>query len=296
MLTRNFCLLVLSLAVFSSCGSDSTKNEVAGTDTTTTAPAKSKEMQKAQQILYALPSPAEAAALMKSSGATFDLAVLNPTGNVSKYGSNESKALNLGVYGTDLIYANIFEQTQESSEYFKCANTLATALGINDVFGEATYKRVKANMQNRDSLMAIIAEASLDADSYFKENERPAASALVAVGGWIEGLYIATTIAGKTKSEAIIQRVAEQKNCLNNLIGLVESFGSEKELTGVSSDLKEIKVLFDVLEVKKTTPAKTTSSSTEAPTVGVSRHIAISPEQLKALAEKVGTIRNKITQ
>jgi hypothetical protein len=296
MLNRTSCFLILAAAVLSSCGSDSTKNEVATADTSTASPIKSKELQKAQQILYTLPSPAEAAALMKNSGASFDLSVLNPTGNVSKYGSNERKALNLGVYGTDLIYANIFEQTQESSEYFKCANTLATALGINDIFGEATYNRVKKNMQNRDSLMSIIAEASLDADSYFKENERPAASALVAVGGWIEGLYIATSIAGKTKSDAIVQRVAEQKNSLNNLVGLVESFGSEKELVSILSDLKEIKALFDVLDVKKTAPAKAASSGTEAPTIGISRHVNITPEQLKAISEKVATIRNKITQ
>ncbi len=291
MVNKSIVILIIAV-ILTSCGSDTNKNEAAAIDTTSSS-ANSKELMKAQQILYTLPSPVEAAALMKLSGATFDLSTLNPTANVSKYTSNESKSLNLGVYGTDLVYANIFEQTQESADYFKCANTLATALGINNAFGENTFQRVKANMQNRDSLMAIIAEASLEADAYFKENERPAASALVAVGGWIEGLYIATTIANKTKNGEIIQRVAEQKNSINNLIGLVESFGSEKGLSPVLGDLKEIKLLFDALEVKKGTTSKPVGND-RTPTIGVSKHIEMTPEQLKAISEKVGSIRNKI--
>jgi hypothetical protein len=293
MINKSTFVFCIALALFSSCGSDTGKNEMGTGDTASNSPANSKELAKAQQILYALPSPTEAAALIKSSGATFELSTLNPITNVSKYVSNESKAINLGVYGTDLVYANVFEQTQESAEYFKCANTLATSLGISSVFGEATYNRVKKNMQNQDSLMAIIADASLDADAYFKENERPTASALVAVGGWIEGLYIATTIAGKTKNASVIQRVAEQKSSLNNLIGLVESFGSEKELSSALNDLKEIKPLFDVLETKKTVAAKSAGTN-EIPTIGVGKHIGITPEQLKAIAEKVGAVRNKI--
>jgi hypothetical protein len=263
MINKSTFVFCIALALFSSCGSDTGKNEMGTGDTASNSPANSKELAKAQQILYALPSPTEAAALIKSSGATFELSTLNPITNVSKYVSNESKAINLGVYGTDLVYANVFEQTQESAEYFKCANTLATSLGISSVFGEATYNRVKKNMQNQDSLMAIIADASLDADAYFKENERPTASALVAVGGWIEGLYIATTIAGKTKNASAL------------------------------NDLKEIKPLFDVLETKKTVAAKSAGTN-EIPTIGVGKHIGITPEQLKAIAEKVGAVRNKI--
>ena len=293
MLQKSIITLAITSVVLASCGSDSNKSETTTADTSAVAPTSSKELMKAKQILYTLPSPVEAAALMKISGASFDRSYLNPTSNVSKYASNESKSLNLGVYGTDLIYANIFEQSQESADYFKCANTLSTALGINDAFGESTYKRIKANMDNRDSVLAIIAEASLNADSYFKENERPAASALVAAGGWIEGLYISTRIASKTKSKEIIQRVAEQKNSINNLIALVESFGSEKELTAVLSDLKEIQSVFDVLQIKKDKPAANKNAN-GAPTVGVSKHIEISDEQLKAICDKVELIRNKI--
>lgn len=292
MFKKNIFALALAALVLSSCGTDNGKTE--GTvDTISTNTATSAELSNAQQILYALPSPVEAASLMRMSGATFDKSHLNPVKNVSKYVSNESKSLNLGIYGTDLIYASIFEQTQESAEYFKCANTLASSLGISDAFGEATFKRLKSNMNNRDSLLSIVAEASLSADSYFKENERPAASAMVAAGGWIEGLYIATRIANATKNPEILQRVAEQKNSIQSLIGLVESFGSEKELTSVLSDLKEIKTQFDALQVTKEAAPKVEKAS-EVPTIGVHKKITMTSEQMKAISDKVESIRNKI--
>lgn len=294
MLQKNIFTVAIASILLFSCSSDNGKNDAASSDTASTN-ANSQELANAQQILYTLPSPVEAAALMKMSGATFDKNHLNPTSNVSKYVSNDSKALNLGIYGTDLIYASIFEQTQESAEYFKCANTLSTSLGISGAFGETTFKRLKANINNRDSLLSIVAESSLDADSYFKENERPAASAMVAAGGWIEGLYIATRIANATKHQEVIQRVAEQKNSINNLIALVSSFGSEQGLTPVLNDLKEIKSLFDVLEVTREQASKVDPTST-VPTIGVKKKITITAEQLKAISNKVEMIRNKITQ
>jgi len=287
-------VIAAALPLLFSCGSSSEKNDSTSMDSATTTMANSKKLANTQQILYTLPSPVEAAALMKMSGAKFDKTYLNPTNNVSHYVSSDSKALNLGVYGTDLIYASIFEQTQETSEYFKCANTLSTSLGISGAFGEATFKRLKSNLTNKDSLLMIVAEASLDADAYFKENERPAASAMVAAGGWIEGLYIATRIANSTQNQEIIQRVAEQKNSIGNLIKLVESFDQEQGLTPVIADLKEIQVLFDKLEVKKGPSAK--SEPGEVPTIGVSKKITMNAEQLTAITNKVESIRNKITK
>lgn len=292
MRNKNIFILFISVALLSACGSENGQSEATSLDTAITSNASS-DLANTQEILYALPSPVEAAALMKMSGATFDKAFLNPTNNVSKYVSNQSKSLNLGVYGTDLIYSSIFEQTQETGEYFKCANTLASSLGINDAFGEAVYKRLKSNMNNRDSLMSIVAEASLNADAYFKENERPTASALVAAGGWIEGLYIATRVANKTKSPEIFQRVADQKNSIKHLIKLIESFGPEQELVSVLMDLKEISAQFDVLVVTK--EAATKSESTDGvPTIGVKKKVTITEEQMKAIADKAEMVRNKI--
>lgn len=296
MMLKNTLVPALAIAVLSSCGSDTEKSETSAIDTATVnTTTSSKELSNAQQILYALPSPVEAAALMKMSGATFDKNYLNPTNNVSKYSSSTSKALNLGVYGTDLIYSNLFEQAQESADYFKCANTLASSLGISDAFGEKTFNRLKANTGNRDSLLTIVAEASLDADAYFKENERPSASALVAAGGWLEGLFIATRIANKTKNEEIIQRVAEQKYSIGNLVSLVQSYGTEQDLAPVLNDLKEIKALFDALEVKKGEDSKPKKSG-DIPTIGVNKKIMMNAEQLKAITAKAEAVRNKIIQ
>ena len=283
------CFLI-ALILFTACGNEQ-KNDTSVTPQDTSNLNTANETPKiadAKKILYSLPSPLEAATLLKMAGATFDKSSLNLPSNASKYVTNDSKALNLGIYGTDLIFANIFDQTQESTDYLKACNTLASALGIDAAFGEDTYKRLKANVGNRDSMFFILSDASLIADAYFKENERPTASGLSAAGAWIEGLYIATRVVNKTKNEEIIERVVDQKHSLNDLIAILESYGSEKDVAPVLNDLKEMKELYDGLKVEKT------KKEAGSKTVGVSRKIIITPEQLKSISEKIEVIRNKI--
>ena len=293
MFKKIFFLSVASGLLLASCSNNPSKTDGgnASIDTSKTA-AELKLDNQGKQLMYAMPSPVEAAALLKSSGAKFDIANLNATKNVSHYTTGSSRALNLGVYATDLVYANIFGQTQESAEYFRCANTLGTALGIKDAFGEAVYKRMKSNMDNKDSLMAIIAEASMDADSYFKENERAEGSALVATGGWLEGLFISCRIAEKSKDPILMNRMAEQKHSLGTLIALLSGITLDKESLPVLEGLKALKVEFDGLELKsdESKPAKAEGTNT----IGPKKHLVMTPDKFKTISEKAYELRNSI--
>ena len=53
-------------------------------------------------ILNSIPSPLEISFIIHDAGIEYDKSILNSEDNVSKYNSNNEKAINLGVYGTDL--------------------------------------------------------------------------------------------------------------------------------------------------------------------------------------------------
>jgi hypothetical protein len=145
------------------------------------------DIDNAKKIFYSLPSPLETAMLIKTAGAKYDEDLLNKTDNVSRYTTNKSMALNLGIYTTDLSFASLFDQTQTSIKYMQTAKKLADGLGILDAIDNNTIARLEENVNNRDVIMDIISETFMSSSSFLKDNDRAALASVVLVGGWVEG-------------------------------------------------------------------------------------------------------------
>lgn len=286
---------IASSMAFVACGSsadDSGSNSV----DTTNEDSKVRDV-KAQNVFYSIPSPIETTTLLKAAGAKYTPKILNPIENVSKYETVAAKALNLGVYGSDLSFTSIFDQTQESMLYLRCTNKLASGLGISGAFDETTTSRIESNMQNRDSLLAIISDSYWNADAYLKENGQPGVSALIVAGGWIEGLHIATQIAALTKNEGIITRIGEQKLSLDNLISLLESYKAENEsIPALLTQFSELKKVFDAIPYTAEDTQITTDSTKGVSTISNGSSFKLTAEQLKQITDKCSQIRNKIIQ
>lgn len=255
--------------------------------------------ESAEKVFYSMPSPVETSVLLKKAGANYDKDMLNPVENKDKYSTNYSKALNLGVYGADLSFTTIFDKTQEAMLYLTCTKSLAEGLGISQVFTEDVVSRMEVNMSNRDSLLRIISDSYWEADAYLKENDRANVSALIIAGGWIEGLYVATKVEESlrkaNKNQVIIERIAEQKMSLDNLISLLDSYKNE-ELSGLSAKLKDLKVDFDKVNVEETTGETTVNASTGVATIGGTTSVTIADDVLAAISSKIGAIRNGIIE
>lgn len=278
------------------CGSSSDDGETL-TSNDTSSVASQEKNEKAQKVFVSIPSPIETTTLLQAAGAKYNAKYLNPIENVSKYSSITSKALNLGIYGSDLSFTSIFSQTQESMLYLRCTNTLASSLGISGAFDESTTSRIESNLENKDSLLTIISDSYWNADAYLKENGQPGVSALIVAGGWLEGLYIATQIANTTKNEAIITRIGEQKLSLNNLIELLESYKADN--TGIADILKQLEGLkkaFDGVTIPEAQTTVTTDKENSVTTLGSSSPIVVAPEKLKEITDITAKIRNKIIQ
>jgi hypothetical protein len=261
------------------------------------------DIDKAKKIFYSLPSPLETAMLIKSAGADYDEELLNSLENVDNYSTNMSMALNLGIYTTDLSFASLFDQTQTSIKYMEVAKKLAEGLDITDAISNETIKNLEDNLNNRDIIMDIISETFFNSSSYLKENDRESVAAIVLVGGWIEGLYIATQLVGDNlKDNKLVDRISEQKLSFNLVQRLLEdnrvneSGEEDEDIVSLMVQLKELKTVFDKIKVETTEIKIEPNDETNVTTLKSQTKITITPEAFSELKENVKMLRTNFIQ
>ena len=249
------------------------------------------DLTRVKEIFYALPSPLETAMLIKSSGALFNEELLNPVENSSNYITNRSMALNLGIYTTDLSYASLFDQTQATIKYMATAKKLAEGLGVLDAIDNNTLQRLEDNVNNRDVIMDIISETFMNSSSFLKENDREAVAAVMLVGGWLEGLYIALNLVDEKDLEKskLVERIIDQKLSLDVVMMLLDDNIENPDVAFVKNDITKIKVIFD--QVKVTTTDLKVSKEKDVTTLKAETKSKLTPEVFRELKKTVSEIR-----
>lgn len=253
-------------------------------------------LNKAKQVFYALPSPVETAMLIKRTGTDYDPQFTNPVSNAVNYTTNFKKALNFGVYGADLSYSSLFGQAQTSVQYMAVSKTLADELGILGFVNAGILDRMERNVNNRDSSMQIITEGFMSANDYLKEAGRAETAALIIAGGWIEGLYIATSLTKNTpNNNELIERIIDQKLSLITLLSLMKEYEKDKNvkqvidwLTGIESVYKQVQIVTSKVE-------PITDESSNITTLQAKTDIYISEKVFNNLCTKIDSIRTIIT-
>jgi len=222
-LTRVTLILVIPILIFNGCGNRSNKErtselkEIGQIDTLSM-------LVKFENSLFPLPSPYQAATLIKKKNISFDENITSSLDNYNKLTTAFKKALNLGVYGTDLSYLNMYDRTPESISYLSVIKKLSDQLGISSSFDESFFASVENNINNKDSILILLSKTYRSTDSYLRVNDRKNIGALILAGGWVESLYILTKIGKSTNDREIINRIGEQKHPLDNLIEILTPY------------------------------------------------------------------------
>ena len=285
--------LILIASIIAACGGNSETIETEVTDIV--GDEKTPERaEKAQLIFQTLPSPLETASLFQDAGADYNSGITNPVENVSNYSTNTQKALNFGVYGADLSYANIFDQSQESMFYMNCTKKMSDGLDITAAFDAETMERIEENMNNRDSLMTIINDAFWIADAHLKENGQNHLSALIITGGWIEGLYLGTASLNKEEpDDKLMQRIADQKYSLNNLVELLGSYDNS-DVSDIAQKMKTLQLVYE--KVEETDAEATVTDNEGVATIGGGSTLTYDKGTILEIAGVIEKIRNEIIE
>ena len=271
-------------------GESSGDFEASGVDAET-----QEQLNTAKRIFYSLPSPLETAMLIKNAGAEYDEALMNPTANTSKYITNKSKALNLGIYSTDLSYASLFDQTQATLNYIEAAKEMADGLNILDAINEETIQRLEEHINNRDVIIDIISETLMNSSSFLKENGLEATASVILVGGWVEGLYIATSLvedATNLEGNKLVERIVDQKLSLDIMVNLLEQSPDDEDAMAVLINVNELKTIFDKITIEQGEVTAVEDPETNVTTLKSESSIQITPEVFTELRSKVVEIRN----
>lgn len=246
---------------------------------------------------YAIPSPIQTAFLVKEEGSDFNSDLLNKAENGATYTTSFKKALNMGVYGADMGYITLYENTDLSLKYLKAVRKIANELDLAGAFNDELGERFSANMGNQDSMLVFVNDAYKNADDYLKNNDKANIAALVVVGGWVEAVYFASQTAVEKNSQKLIERVAEQKQALNNLIQMMKSlkgFAEVEEYEDLIIELQDLYKLFDQITYTYEYVEPVTDPIKNVTSINSKNAVKISAETLAKIVKSVADIRNSI--
>lgn len=257
---------------------------------------KNSNLFEVEGKVFSIPSPIQTAFLLKEAGTNYQSSLLNSTDKATGYTTTNQKALNLGIYGADLGYATIYDQSQDAISYMAVSRKISSELGIDGLFNEELIRRFEANIGNQDSLLVLVSDAFKRADRYLKNNEQKNISVLILAGGWIETLHFATNLAKSSGSEAIRNRIGEQKITIKNLINLLLPFQDDSPMNAkLINQLNELKDIYSGIDFSYTFNPPTTNAEEKTTVINSVSKVEMSDQQLADITNKIEEIRNNIT-
>lgn len=290
-------LLALTALVLGSCNNGASKNNsVNRLDGMTMAVADtSAQTIKFGNTLFSLPSPYHLTMMIKTTGARFNESLLNKIENNQNYSRTYKKCVNLGVYGADLAYMNIYEQSPLIINLFSVIKNIANDLDLTSAFSSSLVERVEKNVDNTDSLLHIMSSTYRDVDMYLKESQRQREGALVLAGGWIESMYIMTQLAKENRDEMLVQRIGESRQPLENLIKILSPYYSaDEEIGSLVDSLIELTNDFDEVEQQYTYVVPEIDIDKKMTIVKSVTKSVVPEPVLKGITQKVEAIRKQI--
>lgn len=281
-------LVGLPMVMFTSCGGDEQIEDLEEV----VAEVIEEEGPKSY---YQIPSPDEMFGFIKESGLEYNADLLNPIQNVENYTDPNSQALNFGIYSAELAYTAAFGEFDKTIKYFGTIQKLADQIGISSAFDKALIERVQGNLEDVDSLVGITNTSYFAVVDYLEQNEQGDKLGIIASAGWLETLYIVANSTDYNKNKAAVERLADQKLTLENLLDYLEPFEGDANVAELMASLNDLSLVFDALGEEETGSGISLKKKDDGKMVlGGGSTITITEDQFNALKDKINEIRNGI--
>ena len=296
---RVFLILIIVFFGFSCRNSKSKTSEFVfpQSDSVPVSEAEKLSPEAIADISKNISSPVEIANLLQTLQVPFSQNYIAESIDANRQSTSFDKALKLGILGADLGYLNMYEKTGSSLDVLSSIRKIAEDIKVGQFFDFESIKRLSKNKSNLDSLLFISIDSYTKIDNYLRENDRGQLSALMIIGVWIEGQYLATQVVSKVPDKMLMDRVGEQKIILNDLIFLLVPYcNHDSEYSALCKNLQEIKDKYhdvritytqgDPISVEKDGGLTVTQTETSV--------VEMSKEQLDGIIEITKNIRNRL--
>jgi len=292
---------ISGVCMLTSCGGGgkTTDADTMATDSTKvdTATAVKQSATSSTEMTYQIPSPKEMFVFIKQVAGKNNKRtdVLNNPDNAKNYADAKSQALNFGVYSCDLTYCSIFEIGTDVLKYFKTVKQLADAIGVSSSINPSMLKSLEKNMGNPDSLVEIADNLYFSSFETMQSSQQGSTLALSVAGGYIEGLNIACGLVKYDKKSAAVERIADEKYTLDNIIDFMKKYESDAGVKETIAKLEDLRTTFNQVSEKQEGAVTVKEEKGGTKVLGGGSESQITEAQYKALSDKVATIRNSFT-
>jgi hypothetical protein len=293
-------LLIVILFVCFSCRNSPNKTSefvFPEADSVPVSEAEKLSPEAIADISKNISSPVEIANLLQTLEIPFSQNYIASTIDANKQSTNFDKALKLGILGADLGYLNMYEKTGSSLDLLSSIRKLADDIEVGQFFDFESIKRLSQNKSNLDSLLFISTDSYTKIDNYLRENDRGQLSALMIIGVWIEGQYLATQVVNQFPDKRLSDRIGEQSIILGDLLLLATPYcNRDPEFTSLCKDLKNIKEKYRDVKIFYTQgdPVSEEKDGALVITQTETSNIEMSKEQLDGIIESTKNIRNRL--
>ncbi|MBS1634839.1 MAG: hypothetical protein JST26_02880 [Bacteroidetes bacterium] len=273
-----------------SCGHDPAESEEKEkTDSLVVAVDSSQVTEEDNSQDFTLPSPLQVATIFKKSGLKFVPGITNAPANAMKYnGSDFKRAVNLGIYSSDLAYTMLNKQFEESKNYLKACKDIGSQLGLNRAFETNNLAgRFDKNIGKEDSLLKIISDLQMQTDILLEENKQKHITAIAFAGAWIESIYIASKVYSTDKTKNISVSLMEQFTIADKITRALKACETKSpECKGLNADIQSIISLFKNCEAVKAVENSEDDADYSK--------VKISTGELDAITARVSEVRTKL--
>jgi hypothetical protein len=294
-----FLILLVTLASFS-CRNSTNKTGEFVFPEADSVPVGEAELLSAEaiaEISRNISSPVEIANLLQSMDVPFSPEYLATSIDPNKQTTAFDKALALGILGADLGYLNMYEKTGSVIDILSSIKKLAEGIRVGQFFDFETIKRLSLNKSNLDSLLFLSIDSYTQIDKYLRDDNRGQLSALMIIGVWIEGQYLATQVIKEYPSQILRDRIGEQKIILNDLIMLASPYcGRDAEFNNLCRDLQLVKDIYKDVRITYTIgePVSVEKDGGLVITQTETSQVEMTEEQLAGIIEVIRNIRDEL--
>lgn len=249
-----------------------------------------KNLTDEDVIFYNIFTPSDMSNLINEFSSFYKSNLVNSLNNISRYTHSTSKALNIGVYGADLNYLWVFEQSQQAASYVQAIQLLSDQLGIPSNYVTLTAEKAEYYATNVDSLKSIARMAYKDITKYLNESGRSNNAALVLLGGWIETLYIAVNMYNQPDAK-MVSRIATQKFSLYIIINMLQNQQNDIDVASYLVMLRKLRKAFDEFEIKVPKGTMTIDTVNKRVRIQDNGDMKFNAEQIKEIRQITNDIR-----
>lgn len=249
-------------------------------------------------ILQSIPSPLEISSLIKQINNEYSSSNMNPPANVTNYGTSFKQALNLGVYSTNLGFANLYGQNQDVLAFLDAVRKLADNLNIGQFFDYQTIKNLAQSSNNLDSLLKLTQQNFEQINLHLQDQKRESLSILILAGGWIEALYLGSLVYEKSPNPKLKEKIGEQKLALEQILLVLDIYKTKPNFAGLIADFKELQKIYTRVKITKQegeskTVIKDGQITIEQGTISI---VEMDDKDFVSLSSLLKSLRNKIVK